>query len=354
MTEREAPERGALSVESRSIEYVPLAERHGRVWHQGPFWFMANAELLTLASGLVGVSLGLSLGWSLLAIALGVLFGTFFAAFHAAQGPRLGLPQLIQSRAQFGRQGAVVPSAMVVFLYIGFTVFDAILAAQALDLSIGGGETALIAVVVLVAVVIGLIGHDLLHLIQRWLTYLFVLSFGVFTVGAIVTVGDSPASADVSGFDLSSFLVQFGVSAAYMLGFAVYVSDYTRYLPRDVPARSTVLWTYLGCAVGGMWLMGLGAFLLSRYPDLEPITMVKAAGDAIADGFGTVALIVSVPALISIMAVNIYGSMLTGVTVVDGFRRLRLTARLRAWSVLLVGLVVMLLSLLLPDDFLST
>ena len=32
-------------VEIRSIEYVPVAERHGKVSHLGPLWFAGNAQL---------------------------------------------------------------------------------------------------------------------------------------------------------------------------------------------------------------------------------------------------------------------------------------------------------------------
>ena len=39
--------RGEL-VEPRSIDYIPWKERHGKVWHQGPFWFTSNFVLLTL------------------------------------------------------------------------------------------------------------------------------------------------------------------------------------------------------------------------------------------------------------------------------------------------------------------
>jgi hypothetical protein len=28
---------------------VPLNERHGKVWHLGPLWFMSNAQIATLA-----------------------------------------------------------------------------------------------------------------------------------------------------------------------------------------------------------------------------------------------------------------------------------------------------------------
>ena len=51
----------------------------------------------------------LRFGWSLpqvwqtaLAGALGIVIGTAFQAFHASQGAEMGLPQMIQSRAQFG------------------------------------------------------------------------------------------------------------------------------------------------------------------------------------------------------------------------------------------------------------
>src|SRR6202020_2258942 len=49
--------------------------------------------------------MGLSFAFTSLAGALGILFGTVFVAFHASQGAELGLPQMIQSRAQFGYRG---------------------------------------------------------------------------------------------------------------------------------------------------------------------------------------------------------------------------------------------------------
>ena len=48
-------------------------------------------------------------------------------AFHAVQGPRLGIPQMIQSRVQFGSRGASWILAVVVFMVavgmlVGFTL----------------------------------------------------------------------------------------------------------------------------------------------------------------------------------------------------------------------------------------
>ena len=56
------------NIEVRSIDYVPLSERHGKVWHQGPFWFTGNFVLVTALTGFIGPSLGLSVGWAVLAI----------------------------------------------------------------------------------------------------------------------------------------------------------------------------------------------------------------------------------------------------------------------------------------------
>ena len=63
-------------------------------------------------------------------------------ALHSAQGPRLGLPQMISSRAQFGVYGAVVPLVLVVVLYLGFAATGTVLAGQAVSeiLHVGSGS----------------------------------------------------------------------------------------------------------------------------------------------------------------------------------------------------------------------
>jgi nucleobase:cation symporter-1, NCS1 family len=58
---------------------------------------------------------------------LGVLVGTLFMAFHSAQGPQLGLPQMIQSRPQFGYIGALLVWLFAYVQYAEFNVFNTIL-----------------------------------------------------------------------------------------------------------------------------------------------------------------------------------------------------------------------------------
>ena len=89
-------------IEVRSIDWVPDSERHGKLWHQAPLWFLGNLQYFSIPIGFIGPALGLSLWWTIVASILGIYVGTVFMAFHGSQGPRLGLPQVIQSRAQFG------------------------------------------------------------------------------------------------------------------------------------------------------------------------------------------------------------------------------------------------------------
>ncbi|WP_092861169.1 cytosine permease [Quadrisphaera sp. DSM 44207] len=341
-------------IETRSIDYVPLAERHGRTWHQGPFWFTGNFVLVTVVTGFLAPALGLSLGWALLAITLGVLFGTSFMAFHANQGPRLGLPQMIQSRAQFGSRGAVVPFAATV-VYVGFIVFDLVLATQALRTVLPGGPGLWYPLLALVSVALAVVGHDLLHLVQRYLTWVLIAFFAVFTVFAAVWLEPAPgAGAAPPGWSLSGVLGMFAVAAGYQISYAVYVSDYSRYLPSDAPAGRVIAWTYAGAAASAIWLMGLGALLASRLPAPDAVGSLVQVGDALLPGFGTAIVLVSVPALVSIMAVNAYGAMLTGASAVDGFRPVHTGVRTRVVGITVVAALAVAIALVLPEDYLGS
>ncbi|GAA4959063.1 cytosine permease [Yinghuangia aomiensis] len=339
-------------IETRSIDYVPANERHGKVWHQGPFWFTGNFVLTTMVTGFIGPSLGLGLGWSVLAVVLGACFGTFFMAFHANQGPRMGLPQMIQSRAQFGLRGAILPFAAVVFVYVGFNVFNVILATEGLQTVLPGGKVFWYAALIGVAVVLAIIGHDLLHLVQRWLTYILIAVFGILTVGAAVNL-DVHAPATGGGLDWTSFLIVFSAAAGYQISYAVYVSDYSRYLPANVPARKVIWWTYAGAAGSAAWLMSLGALIASALPEPSAIGAIRQVGNDIMPGFGTFAVLLSSVALIGIMAVNAYGAMLTTTSAVDAFRPVRPTIRVRVTGIGVIAVVIFVVALVLPDDYLA-
>src|SRR6266481_5034509 len=162
-------------IETRSIDYVPLAERHGKVWHLWPVWFSGDAHLATLAVGVLGITLGGNLLWSAVAVVAECLLGTFFMAFHSTQGPQLGLPQMIQSRPQFGRRGALLVWGLALVNYIGFNAFSQVLAGQTMQ-ELARIEPHLTLVVFTGAsLIIAVFGHDSIHAVQRPLSYLLIL-----------------------------------------------------------------------------------------------------------------------------------------------------------------------------------
>ena len=195
MTTTQQPKSGGLEV--RSIDYVPLNERHGKLWHLGPLWFMSNAQIATLAVGLISISAGASLFWSVVSIVLGTLLGTLFMAFHSAQGPQLGLPQMIQSRPQFGYIGALLVWFFAYVQYAGFNVFNSVLAGESVNNTAHGGTKTWVVITTIVAFVIALIGYDLIHKAEQFLTYAMLLIFGIFTIALFFI--HYPAEPSISG-----------------------------------------------------------------------------------------------------------------------------------------------------------
>ena len=340
-------------IEVRSIDYVPLNERHGKVWSQGPLWFMSNAQIATMAVGTFSVTGGGNLIWSLLAIVGGVLFGTFFMAFHSAQGPQLGLPQMIQSRPQFGYVGALLVWAFAYLQYAGFNIFNTILAGDALHSTVHGPSKIWIVVATVVAAVVALVGYDLIHGVERWLTAGFLVIFGVLTI-AVCTLGYPAGSFDLGGFKWTPFLIQFGAVAGYQISWAIYVSDYSRYLPPSVTVRKTFLWTYWGSALGAIWLMCLGSALAAwAGADFDTIASLKAAGDHVFPGFGAIALVFSTLGLISVTALNMYGGSLTLISAMDSFKKVLPTARVRIITITFTAVLSLIPALLIGENFLT-
>ena len=343
-------------LEVRSIDYVPLSERHGRLWHLGPLWFMSNAQIATLAVGLVSITTGGNVIWSLLAIVAGTLFGTFFMAFHSAQGPQLGLPQMIQSRPQFGYIGALLVWLFAYLQYAGFNVFNTILAGQAVSVTFGGSVKFWIVVATVAALLVALFGHDLIHRMEQLLTYSFILLFGLFTVVVIARVGLPAHAFDLGAFKVTPFLAQFGVVAGYQISWAIYVSDYSRYLPPDVTVSKTFAWTYGGSALGAIWLMGLGTLLaasLKAGATFDTIGSIHEAGNKLFSGFGGVVLIFSALGLISVTALNMYGGSLTLISGIDSIKRVRPTLLVRVITVGLTAALGLVGALLSSDAFLA-
>src|ERR1700722_12693605 len=96
-------------IEIATIQPIPPDRRHGTYRDLFTVWFGGNLMLLTIVTGGLSVSVvALPFGGAVSALAIGNLVGAVFMALHAAQGPTLGVPQMVQTRGQFGSLGSLL------------------------------------------------------------------------------------------------------------------------------------------------------------------------------------------------------------------------------------------------------
>jgi len=338
-------------IETRSIDYVPLAERRGEVRHLWPVWFTGDAHLATLATGAISVVGGLDLFWSSLAVIGGCILGTVLMALHCSQGPQLGLPQMIQSRPQFGYLGALLVWVVALVTYIGFNALNQSLAASTVKELFGLPEGPTIVVFAILAALIAAAGYDLIHKAQRLLAYLMLAVLAVYTVGFFAVV-DLATLLQPGPFKPTLFLVQFFAAAGYQLSWSIYVSDYSRYLPREVGIRASFFWTFWGAFIGGAWMMLVGAFAAAAFSNADIVVALRQSADAMFGGFGVIMLVSSFGGLITITSLNLYGASLTMLSVVDSVTPIRLGIASRMAALLAVLGTSLALSLALSGNVL--
>lgn len=340
-------------VESRSFDYVPLAERHGTVRTQVQFWFMVNATLVTLFTGAVGPLYGLGLSWTLLSLVLGSVFGTMFQAFHGAQGPRMGLPQMIQSRVQFGSRGAILPIAAATILQFGFAIFFIQTGASSLA-AVSVDQPGVFQVVVgIAAIVLAIIGYRLLLRVEKFASYILLANLALLTVAAaaILPLGTMLTN---SPFSWVPFLAQFGAAATYQIAIAPIVSDYTRYLPANVGGRAVSAAVFGGTLVSAVWIESLGAALATAFPDSDVISSIHTMGDQFGFGLGSATMVIAAISCLITASLTFYSGTVALLSAVEAFRPLTSTAKLRAVTIIVGGILVILSSLALPADILTS
>jgi NCS1 family nucleobase:cation symporter-1 len=342
-------------VERRTIDVIPAAERHGTPANQFTLWMGANLQITAVVDGALAVVFGADALWAILGLLVGNLLGGIVMALHSAQGPRLGLPQMISSRAQFGVHGAVIPLCLVILMYLGFTATGTVLAGQAIN-ALLHVEAAWIGIVIFIAIVtvIAVIGYNLIHSVGRIATVLGVLGFGYLAVELVQKHDVSAAFASPS-FDLVTFLLAVSLSAGWQLTYGPYVADYSRYLPEDTPP-SRVFWTtYAGSVLGSQASMTFGAIVAAVAGDAflggQVSWLGGLAGTAV---LASLIYILIVVGKLTVTCLNAYGSFMCTATIITAFSgRRAMSSRARAGFVVVMMLLSMGIALWGSADFLD-
>ncbi|MEV0049285.1 cytosine permease [Saccharopolyspora shandongensis] len=344
---------GPLQVERRSIDPIPDGERHGNPRSLFTLWFAGNMQITSAVTGALTVLVGLHPLWALAAIALGNAIGGIPMALHAAQGPKLGIPQMIQSRAQFGVYGAVLPLVLVVLMYLGYFASGNVLGGQALAAITGLPVDASILLYAALSALIAIVGYRLIHRFG-WLASLVSVVVFVYLTFRLVTTHDlGPVLANAE-LDLPAFLLALSLTASWQLTFGPYVADTSRYLPASTSIRATFWWTYGGTALGATWAMSFGALAYAvagkEFKGHEVTYVVGLGGEAL-----VLPLLLAIAlGKFTINVLNIYGGYMTVATTLTAFtRRAVLSQGARVGYIAFVGVLGGVLAVLGRGDFLS-
>lgn len=250
-------------IEDHTIYPIPAAERHGRASDLFTVWFGSNIMILTIVTGALATTrFQLPLIAAVLAIVIGNLVGGVFMALHAAQGPQLGVPQMVQSRGQFGSFGAIFVVALVVIMYLGFVASNLVLGGQSLHSIVRGiSDQAGIVAITLLSLAAAIYGYDLIHAYARWMTWVCGAALAACFFWIIAIDGLPQDIWQRGDATANGVLGMISVGALWQIAYAPYVSDYSRYMPADSGVRPAFWASYWGCVLGSVLPMMLGALL---------------------------------------------------------------------------------------------
>ncbi|HCK4897784.1 TPA: cytosine permease [Pseudomonas aeruginosa] len=309
-------------IERRSIDYIPANERHGRLYSQFTLWLGANLQITAIVTGALAVVLGGDVFWSLVGLLIGQLLGGAVMALHAAQGPRLGLPQMISSQA-IGQLTGLSDSAGI-FIFAAFIVLVTVL------------------------------GYRVIHIIGRIASVLGIIAFA-YLFSRLMLLSDIGDLLAIRHFSWASFLLAVSLAASWQIAFGPYVADYSRYLPASTSSWKTFLAVGLGSVLGAQASMVLGVFSAAlangQFAGRE-VAYIVGLGSS-----GTVAALLYFSIAfgkVTISTLNSYGSFMCIATIISSVRgQLEINRVQRLFFVLAIVGASTLIALLGQHSFLA-
>jgi NCS1 family nucleobase:cation symporter-1 len=342
-------------LEDKTIQPIPLNERHGKARDLFTIWFGSNIMIMTIVTGgLATTVFGLGFVPALVGIIIGNVVGGVFMALHSAQGPQLGVAQMIQTRGQFGSFGALLIVVIVVIMYVGFFAANLVFGGEAMAaVSPGISVDAGIIIIGVVSVIATIFGYRLIHAYARILSVAAGLALLLAFIWILVVHG-LPASFLAEGnFNWVGFMGTISVSALWQLAYAPYVSDYSRYMPQGTGSAPAFWASYSGCVLGTLFPMILGALVgtLAMTMSADNVEIVGSLG-ALLQPWTLIIVGIFCLGVAASNAMNLYCGVLCTLTIGQTFKPSWLPrAKTRSIAALILFVVAVSIALFARDNF---
>jgi purine-cytosine permease-like protein len=326
------------TVEPGGVEYIPASERHGRPLHLFWMWASPNLEFATVYVGVLPVVLFGGGFWpTAVALILGTALGSGFQGLLSLMGPRLGVAQMVESRAGFGFRGNLLPAGLQVLTAgAGWVAVNSVSGAFALHtfcaavgLPVPGLVPAL-GIVVAVEILVAFAGHNFIHAIERWVFPFLAVVFLACSVAILLHArpgtGFDAAAAAAGGGPVGAFMIAVFFAFGYAASWNPYASDYSRYLARGTSRPRIALAAGLGLLVSCGILEVAGAALATVAGTQWGITAIPTTQFVrpLPEALTVIAPLAICVGAVSANAINLYSSAMSFLSM-----GIRIPARLR-------------------------
>jgi len=303
---------GDFTIEAHGMEPIPATSRYGSATRLFTVWFTPNLVPAAFAIGTLAAADFLQIGFvtGLAAIVVGNILGAIIVSLLSQMGPRTGMAQMPAARLPFGKSIAL-PGALNWLSCIGWDGINSIFGATAVTILIPAVPFWLALVgIVLAQGALGVIGYEGIHQFEKYGAIVLGALFAVLTVVIVGKSGTGIARADgFSGLDqLGAFVLFSSITASFVLAWALYSSDYSRYLPEDAPPSRIFWYTLLGMTLSAGWIELLGLLVADQATGGAVETIDKILGEGL---FGATAMIAIVIGTIAVNAMNDYTGSLS-------------------------------------------
>ena len=292
---------GDLSIEGHGMDPIPESARYGSVARVFTVWFTPNLVPAAFFLGTLAAASFIGLGFwtALAAIVVGNVVGSVLVGLLATMGPRTGMAQMPLARLAYGKS-IVVPGLLNWLSCIGWDGINSVFGAAAISILTGLNFVIALVIIVVFQAILGILGYEAIQTFEKYMALVLGAMFVVLTIAIAGQAGTGIGLTDqVSGLDqLGSFILFSTIIASFVLAWALYASDYTRYLPVASDGRRVFWWTVLGLSLGAGWLEVLGLLVADKATEGGAVDTINtllsgtpfAALAMLAIGIGTVAV----------------------------------------------------------------